>query len=127
MLTTILVLETGRALPTCPTVFTKPGPAVADHGESIPIPSFAQDQCDYEGELVVVIGKDAKNVSEADALDYVAGYTAGNEFPRATGRERLEKQGLFRNGLSASHLTSTRRWVRVLWPLTSWARLTNNR
>ena len=34
---------------------------------------------DYEGELVVVIGKDAKNVSEADALDYVLGYTIGND------------------------------------------------
>lgn len=34
---------------------------------------------DYEGELVVVIGKDAKNVPEADALDYVLGYSAGND------------------------------------------------
>jgi transcription initiation factor TFIIH subunit 2 len=34
---------------------------------------------DYEGELTVVIGKDAKNVSEADALSYVLGYTVGND------------------------------------------------
>jgi 2-keto-4-pentenoate hydratase/2-oxohepta-3-ene-1,7-dioic acid hydratase in catechol pathway len=34
---------------------------------------------DYEGELTVVIGKDAKNVSEADALQYVLGYTVGND------------------------------------------------
>ncbi|KAL2811257.1 hypothetical protein BJX63DRAFT_433548 [Aspergillus granulosus] len=50
-----------------------------DHGEDIQIPSIAQEQCDYEGELVVLIGKDAKNVSENEALDYVAGYTAGND------------------------------------------------
>ena len=34
---------------------------------------------DYEVELTVVIGKAAKNVSEADALDYVLAYTAGND------------------------------------------------
>lgn len=34
---------------------------------------------DYEGELTVVIGKDAKNVSEADALTHVFGYTVGND------------------------------------------------
>lgn len=66
-------------MPTCPTIFTKPGPSVANHDEDIPIPLIAQSQCDYEGELVVVIGKDAKNVSESEALDYVAGYTAGND------------------------------------------------
>jgi transcription initiation factor TFIIH subunit 2 len=38
-----------------------------------------QSQLDYEGELTVVIGRDAKNVSAEDALDYVLGYTAGND------------------------------------------------
>lgn len=39
----------------------------------------ATSMLDYEGELVVVIGKDAKNVSEDDALSYVLGYTIGND------------------------------------------------
>lgn len=73
------VFEGGRGLPASPTVFTKPGPAVADWGEDIPIPKLAQGQCDYEGELTIVIGKDAKNVSAAEALDFVAGYTVGND------------------------------------------------
>jgi 2-keto-4-pentenoate hydratase/2-oxohepta-3-ene-1,7-dioic acid hydratase in catechol pathway len=34
---------------------------------------------DYEAELVIVIGKAAKNVSEADALDYILGYTGAND------------------------------------------------
>ncbi len=34
----------------------------------------------YEAELVVVIGKQARNVSEADAMDYVAGYTVCNDY-----------------------------------------------
>lgn len=37
------------------------------------------DQADYEGELCVVIGKPAKNVSREDALSYVAAYTCGND------------------------------------------------
>lgn len=39
----------------------------------------AQSMLDYEGELTVVIGKDAKNVSEADALNHVLGYAVGND------------------------------------------------
>ncbi|KAI4907766.1 hypothetical protein J4E90_009173 [Alternaria incomplexa] len=89
----IILLETGRPLPTCPTVFTKPGPAVAGHGEDVPIPCFAQEQCDYEGELVVVIGKDAKNIVEADALDYVAGYTAGNDVSARDWQREAGKAG----------------------------------
>jgi 2-keto-4-pentenoate hydratase/2-oxohepta-3-ene-1,7-dioic acid hydratase in catechol pathway len=46
----------------------------------VEIPKICQDdQADYEGELVVIIGKDAKNVSKENALDYVLGYTAGND------------------------------------------------
>jgi 2-keto-4-pentenoate hydratase/2-oxohepta-3-ene-1,7-dioic acid hydratase in catechol pathway len=52
---------------------------VADHGEDIPIPKWASKKLDYEGELVVLIGKDAKDVPAEEALDYVAGFTAGND------------------------------------------------
>ena len=52
---------------------------MADWAEDIPIPKVAQDQCDYEGELVVLIGKSGKNIKEEDALNYVAAYTAGND------------------------------------------------
>lgn len=47
--------------------------------EDIPIHPEAQSQLDYEGELVVIIGKDAKNVTAEEALDYVMGYTVGND------------------------------------------------
>lgn len=66
-------------VPTNPTVFTKPADALAGPYEDVPIHPDAQSQLDYEGELTVVIGKDAKNVSEENALDYVLGYTAGND------------------------------------------------
>ncbi|KAL2349800.1 hypothetical protein BJ546DRAFT_1043527 [Cryomyces antarcticus] len=87
------ILETGRPLPTCPTVFTKPAPTVADHGEDIPIPKIAQSQCDYEGELTIMIGQDAKDVLEEDALDYVAAYTAGNDVSARGWQREASKAG----------------------------------
>ena len=47
--------------------------------EPIVIPKDASEEVQYEGELVVVIGKRCKRVSEADALDCVSGYTIGND------------------------------------------------
>lgn len=66
-------------MPSFPVVFTKPADALAGPYDDIPIHPEAQSQLDYEGELTVIIGKDAKNVGEAEALDYVLGYTAGND------------------------------------------------
>jgi 2-keto-4-pentenoate hydratase/2-oxohepta-3-ene-1,7-dioic acid hydratase in catechol pathway len=51
---------------------------IAD-GEAIVIPQDASEVVQYEGELVAVIGKKCKNVTEAQALDYVFGYTIGND------------------------------------------------
>lgn len=49
-------------------------------GEAIVVPKIAQDnQADYEGELVIVMGRDAKNKSLENALDDVVGYTIGND------------------------------------------------
>lgn len=47
--------------------------------EPIVIPADASDEVQYEGELVVVIGKRAKHVSEDEALDHIFGYTIGND------------------------------------------------
>jgi 2-keto-4-pentenoate hydratase/2-oxohepta-3-ene-1,7-dioic acid hydratase in catechol pathway len=52
--------------------------------EPIVIPKDATDQVQYEGELVAVIGKRGKRVPEADALDYVFGYTIGNDVSERT-------------------------------------------
>jgi 2-keto-4-pentenoate hydratase/2-oxohepta-3-ene-1,7-dioic acid hydratase in catechol pathway len=64
-------------------LFYKPATALIGPNAPIVIPKAAQPVKehlpDYEVELTVVIGKDAKNVSEADALDYVLGYVTGND------------------------------------------------
>ncbi|KAK5049078.1 hypothetical protein LTR84_005501 [Exophiala bonariae] len=79
--------EVNMALPTVPTVFMKPNTSLGDPWPTPTIlPKITQeDDCgDYESELAVVIGKTAKNVSEADALDYVLGYTAANDISSRT-------------------------------------------
>jgi transcription initiation factor TFIIH subunit 2 len=47
--------------------------------DDVHIHAKVQCQLDYEGEMTVIIGRDAKNVSEEDAIDYVLGYTVGND------------------------------------------------
>jgi len=54
--------------------------ALIAHGEPIVLPRDASDQTQYEGELVVVIGKQGKHLSEEEALGCVLGYTIGNDF-----------------------------------------------
>jgi 2-keto-4-pentenoate hydratase/2-oxohepta-3-ene-1,7-dioic acid hydratase in catechol pathway len=46
--------------------------------DDVSIHSTAQGQRDYKCEMAVVIGQDGKNISEANALGYILGYTAGN-------------------------------------------------
>lgn len=71
-------LDATREVPTEPVVFMKPTTAIVGPGEAIQL-AYPENDTHYEAELVVVIGKEAHRVSEADALDYVLGYTAGND------------------------------------------------
>lgn len=73
--------ETGTPLPKYPVLFMK-NPAALNHpGDPIVLPRLCMDppEVDYETELAVVIGKPAKNVPASDALNYVKGYTVGND------------------------------------------------
>lgn len=71
-------LDPNRKLPESPVMFMKPQSAVIGPDEPIELANPENDT-HYEAELVVVIGKKARDVSEDDALDYVLGYTAGND------------------------------------------------
>jgi len=53
--------------------------ALIAHDEDVVIPATATEKIHYEGELVVVIGKKAKHLTEADAMSCVFGYTIGND------------------------------------------------
>jgi 2-keto-4-pentenoate hydratase/2-oxohepta-3-ene-1,7-dioic acid hydratase in catechol pathway len=58
--------------------------ALIGSGDEIVIPADSPGPVEYEGELVAVIGQKARNVSEADALEYVRGYTLGNDISERT-------------------------------------------
>jgi 2-keto-4-pentenoate hydratase/2-oxohepta-3-ene-1,7-dioic acid hydratase in catechol pathway len=77
------------ALPTHPEVFLKPGSSLCSAVDTVELPRVVGDQVDAEVELAVVIGKDCKNVSQAEALDYVLGYTVANDL---TARD-VQKRG----------------------------------
>lgn len=70
--------ETGSAAPPYPMIFAKFANTVIGHGESIVVPA-AVKQPDYEGELAVVIGRRGREIPEAEALSYVAGYVPLND------------------------------------------------
>jgi 2-keto-4-pentenoate hydratase/2-oxohepta-3-ene-1,7-dioic acid hydratase in catechol pathway len=70
--------ESNMAIPDEPCVFMKPLTCLIAQGEPIRHPSWT-GRVDYEGELAVVIGKTCRNVDEADALDYVLGYSCFND------------------------------------------------
>lgn len=72
------VAESNMNIPTSPVIFSKFNNALAAHKQMIPIPK-ATEQCDYEVELVIVIGKETVNVSYEEALSHVFGYTVGND------------------------------------------------
>lgn len=80
-------------LPENPTLFIKHGPAIGDTRAPVSIPKLGQQKCDYEGELTVLIGKDCKNVSEDEAIDYVAGYMSGNDVSCRDWQMDKEKAG----------------------------------
>lgn len=70
--------ETGAEIPSEPVVFNKFPQTIIAHGETILLPPNSS-QVDYEAELVVIIGKAAKNVSRADAMSHVFGYSCGHD------------------------------------------------
>ena len=70
--------ECNLPLPPAPVLFNKFSNALAADGESVYLdPRYTE--YDYEAELVAVMGKAARNVTEEEALDYVFGYTCGND------------------------------------------------
>lgn len=70
--------EMGGEAPAEPLLFLKPNTAVIGPGDAIVRPPQSQ-RTDFEGELAVVIGRVAKNVPTERALDYVFGFTIGND------------------------------------------------
>jgi acylpyruvate hydrolase len=71
-------IEGGNPIPDYPAVFMRCTTSLASPGGAIIYPECS-DKLDYEAELAVIIGKTARNVTAADALGYVAGYSCFND------------------------------------------------
>jgi 2-keto-4-pentenoate hydratase/2-oxohepta-3-ene-1,7-dioic acid hydratase in catechol pathway len=68
------IAEMGREPPSYPTLFVRFPDSLVGQGQAIERPS-ASDKYDFEGEFAVIIGRAARHVGAADALDYIAGYS----------------------------------------------------
>ena len=73
------VAEFGARLPPAPTYFHKPVSALTGHRGAVIRPANCK-YLNYEGEVAIVIGRTCRNVAQAEAGDYIAGYTIGNDF-----------------------------------------------
>ena len=73
------VEEFGTRLPAAPTYFQKPLSALNAHGGAVVRPQGCK-WLNYEGEIAIVIGRTARNVSPKHAADHIAGYTVANDF-----------------------------------------------
>ena len=71
--------EAGQPYPHEPLIFIKATTALSGPGDAIALPSDSPDKIDYEAELAIVIGKQAKYVSEKDSAGVILGYTIAND------------------------------------------------
>jgi len=85
------IAEMQSAAPSEPLLFLKPPSALLPHGGIIRLPGASQ-RVDFEGELGVVIGRAARSIPEARALEHVLGYTCVND---VTARDLQKKDGQF--------------------------------
>jgi len=87
------IKELGNEPPAAPVVFMKPATAVIGDGDSVVIPAYSSN-CHYEAELAVLIGEEGKDIPEARALSYVAGYGVAIDMTLRDVQETLRKKGL---------------------------------
>lgn len=100
--------ETGAKIPEHPILFMKATSAVVGPNDTVSIPRGSKAS-DWEVELGVVIGKRAKYVSEAEALDYVAGYCVINDVSERTFQAKIS--GQWTKGKSCDTFGPTGPWL----------------
>lgn len=72
------IKETGREIPTHPSIFTRYPESLVGHANALVRPSFSR-QLDFEGELAVVIGRGGRHIARESAFDHIAGYSCFND------------------------------------------------
>jgi 2-keto-4-pentenoate hydratase/2-oxohepta-3-ene-1,7-dioic acid hydratase in catechol pathway len=99
--------ELGNPVPVEPLIFMKPLSSLIASGDKIVYPALSQ-LVSYEGEVGVVIGRQARNVSKADAMQYVFGYTCVND---VTARDLQKKDGQWTRGKGFDTFCPVGPWV----------------
>ncbi len=100
--------ETGAAVPSEPVVFMKASSAICGPNDDVLIPR-GSEKTDWEVELGVVIGRRAKYVGEAEALDYVAGYCVSHDVSERS--FQTERQGQWTKGKSCDTFGPIGPWL----------------
>ena len=100
--------EVKLPVPATPTFFNKFNNSLLGHGGTIHLPVKVAKAFDYEAELVVVMGKTARDVSPADALAHVFGYCTGNDF---SARDLQFKTSQFMLGKSCDGFAPIGPWL----------------
>jgi 2-keto-4-pentenoate hydratase/2-oxohepta-3-ene-1,7-dioic acid hydratase in catechol pathway len=100
--------ETGATVPSEPVIFMKATSAIVGPNDDVLIPR-GSEKTDWEVELGVVIGKTAKYVSEADALDYVAGYCVSHDVSERA--FQTERSGQWTKGKSCDTFGPIGPWL----------------
>ena len=85
--------ELGNEVPTSPVIFMKPSTAVLAEGKNFTIPSFTND-LHYEGELVLRVSNQGKNLKVVNVLDYCDAITVGIDFTARDLQSKLKEKGL---------------------------------
>lgn len=85
--------EMGGQVTTDPIIFIKPPQAYIENGGKIILPDMSKN-IHHEVELVVVIGKECKNISEGDAAKYIAGYAVGIDVTMRDIQKQSKDKGL---------------------------------
>lgn len=85
--------EMNAEIPTTPVLFLKPSSAVVGNGEEIVVPPVS-GELHHEVEMTVLIGMKGKNISESEALSYVAGYGVGLDMTLRDIQAEAKKKGL---------------------------------
>ena len=85
--------ELGNEVPTSPVIFMKPSTAVLAEGKNFTIPSFTND-LHYEGELVLRVSKQGKNLKGPNVSDYCDAITVGIDFTARDLQNKLKEKGL---------------------------------
>ncbi len=84
--------ESGKDCPDKPLIFLKATSSVIGPEDDIVIPEAAPDEVDFEAELTIVIGKQAKNIEIEEVDKYILGYTCGNDVSARDCQFRIDQQ-----------------------------------